>query len=776
MTSKNSSFFIGQKIGPYEVRDAHDRALIDPDRKAAAIGVGASAEVCLVQQTLTAGVTIDRALKYYSPNSKILERRKEAGLSQGEQSFLAEIKAISTFNHQNLVKIVDAGQHVSQPYFVMEYVDGFPLLTLLDATNEHFSRWHANAQRDPFLALRMARQICWPLSYLHSFRFFHFDVAPKNIFVRTVGDKPHIILGDLGVGQTVPLPNDPSLDNAKDIFIGGTREYTPNVLHPYLNYREHKLIPAAQLARYAMYWDVYAVATVLEEMIDKWELTNHIDLVATKILCKRAKLFDEGFSALRFTNELERLLPAQVLTAGVQELSSDAFGKRTYVPIPLYSVPISERLQEITRHPLFVRLQRVPQFLLGRTVFPGGVHSRYEHALGTYALGQRYLVRLLANPEFRADFSKKELEEAIITIMLTKLVSFVFDYAFFEMTLTHDGKKDETERQDRLNMFLSLKSSHDQLSLSDVIKKMFPDVDLTLVVSILCGRPPEGSRQARLISGIVKSSIDVRVFDYLGRDSHHTSIPAGSGVDINQIIESLTWNSDTGDLGITTIGVFSVEHLLCARYWMYNRVYWNTINRSLAAMIRYTLFAMLRTGDMKTNQFIREIMNFDEPSALAWLDQHWNGTAGDAYKHFSIIPLLTLPRPRPFRVAIELSGKTWSENYIESARNLPPERMEALRMKFIRECTLVKKLRPCDVLFDIPRDKSLKVGEDICVQTPRGWEKLSDASEIVRALPKAFLETAFKFRVFYNPEAGLTDHERDALGREATQFLEAELA
>ena len=275
---------------------------------------------------LTTGVTINRALKLYSPGSKILSRRKEAGLSSGRTSFLDEIRAIASFNHQNLVKVIDAGKYEDQPYFVMEYVDGAPLRSLLDTTSEHFPMWQQKAQTDVFLVLRMARQLCWPVIYLHSFRFFHFDIAPKNIFVREVNQRPHLILGDLGVGRSVPNPDDPALEQKADIFIGGTREYTPDCLHDYLN---RKPIPAKELAKYATYWDVFAIATVLEEMIQKWSLDTHPDLIATRILCTRAKRYDEQFDAERFTNELERLLPVQVLTAGVQELSSDAFGKRT---------------------------------------------------------------------------------------------------------------------------------------------------------------------------------------------------------------------------------------------------------------------------------------------------------------------------------------------------------------------------------------------------------------------------------------------------------------
>jgi HD superfamily phosphohydrolase len=387
------------------------------------------------------------------------------------------------------------------------------------------------------------------------------------------------------------------------------------------------------------------------------------------------------------------------------------------------------------------------------------------------------LTKLLANPQFRADFSKKELEEALIAILLSKLVSFVFDYAFFELFFSNDAQKDMEGRRDRLRMFLTLKDHANQVSLKELIEKHFPGIDLDLVILILCGHPPPSSRQARLISGIVKSSIDVRVLDYLGRDSHHTSIPAGHGIDINQIIDSLTWDPETGNIGITRTGVFSVEHLLCARYWMYNRVYWNGINRALAAMIRYTMYAMMKIGDLKTNHFIKEVMNLDEPSALQWLDQEWNATANDQYKHSSILAPLLQPRPRPYRLSIELSGKTWAEKYIGAARGLLPEELEEKRLRFLQVSSFAKRLKVGDVLFDIPRDKALKLGDDIWVDTGRGkTEKLLDASEIVRVLPKAFLETAFKFRVFVNPEALSSEEERGALGAEAKKFLELEFS
>jgi hypothetical protein len=51
MSKDLSSFRIGQIIGPYRVLDAKRPELTDTTQRAEAIGIGASAEVCMVQQS-----------------------------------------------------------------------------------------------------------------------------------------------------------------------------------------------------------------------------------------------------------------------------------------------------------------------------------------------------------------------------------------------------------------------------------------------------------------------------------------------------------------------------------------------------------------------------------------------------------------------------------------------------------------------------------------------------------------------------------------------------
>jgi serine/threonine protein kinase len=218
---------VGATIGRYKVlqNPSHDAS----DPVAHPLGRGGTAAVYLVQQDMSNGISTPRALKLFSPSEKIEGRRVARGQTPGRQSFLQEISSISSLTHQNLVKIIDAGElRPDQPYFVMEYVEGSALDNLLDSTAADFENWKTRAQLDPFQCLRMVQQVCWPTSYLHSRRFFHFDIAPKNIFVREVNGRPHIMLGDLGVGRRVPPLSEITKSNSHTkIEIAGTKKFTP---------------------------------------------------------------------------------------------------------------------------------------------------------------------------------------------------------------------------------------------------------------------------------------------------------------------------------------------------------------------------------------------------------------------------------------------------------------------------------------------------------------------------------------------------------------------
>ncbi len=122
------------------------------------------------------------------------------------QMFRSEIKVTMGFNHKNIVQLYDFGEEKSQPYIVMEFVDGKNLRQLM-------SRFAQNQEFLPVeYAAYIAEQAACGLHYAHSFRdkitgaplnIVHRDISPQNILVSFEGNVKII---DFGIAKATVNP------------------------------------------------------------------------------------------------------------------------------------------------------------------------------------------------------------------------------------------------------------------------------------------------------------------------------------------------------------------------------------------------------------------------------------------------------------------------------------------------------------------------------------------------------------------------------------------
>ncbi|MFY7926326.1 MAG: protein kinase domain-containing protein [Aquidulcibacter sp.] len=747
------------RIGRYRILQ-NPRFADDDDIRP--LGRGGTASVFLVEQDLIEEKTIKRALKLFSPTEEVKEKRGNAGETYGERHFIDEVAVISGITHQNIIGIIDAGVHEGAPYFVMDYVDGPNLETLLSKTGEF--DLSDKARLDPYLVTRLAQQICQPLAYLHAKRRFHFDIAPKNIFVRTVQGEPYLVVGDLGVSRYIPPIEDISED--RSIFVAGTKAYTPSVLEPY---RKTNSAPLQMLAKLAPHWDLYALGKVIQEIIAAWGLDDARELGALKILCARM-ISDTTMTAAQASVALERLLPAHVLTVGIEELSTDASGNRRYISIPLAPVPTSRRISKMLDHPVLNRLQLVPQLLLYRSVTPGGVHTAFENLLGSYGMALRCVTKLLADPRFRESFSVKEHEEMLVSVLLSRIDKLPLDRILRLVKPDEHG-----DRRKRLMGVLD-EARHGSLSLKDLIESNFRSADLSSIVDVLSGDRTDLKPYQIFIRSLIESSISARAMDYLQRDSLHTGISPGSGIDTANLIESLRWSQTDNKIGIRRMGVFSAEHMLSARYWMFARLYWNSSNRAVAAMLRHVVSEILASQNITAEYLSKEFSGKDEAGALQALSNHWSKTGGYGKPSSTIIEMLSRPRPIPYRQLLDKFSRNWGSSTEEGRarmkklENFNAQDLEKLREDFLKQSSFSKK-DPSIVLFDYPSEGALKFGEDVLVEVRRDEERpLSEVSDIISTLPNAFNDTCVRLRVFHDPN--LSREESVLLEGEVTEFLE----
>ena len=130
------------------------------------LGEGAFAETYLARDTDNGNLVV---LK--SPNPNLFA---DPGLFQ---RYKRETQIARTMSHPGVQCAVDAGEHRSEPYLVLEYVQGDNLRLRLAAFASH------HGQVPLGLALDWGRQLADTLAYLHANGVVHRDIKPENILV-----------------------------------------------------------------------------------------------------------------------------------------------------------------------------------------------------------------------------------------------------------------------------------------------------------------------------------------------------------------------------------------------------------------------------------------------------------------------------------------------------------------------------------------------------------------------------------------------------------------
>lgn len=117
-------------------------------------------------------------------------KRISREMSQHEEVmalFVREGQLTAMFHHPKVVEVFDVGDVDGRPYICMEYIPGADLARLCDRI--------APGRLPPGLALRIIRDVCQALDYVHNatderghpLDVVHGDITPTNILVSTLG-------------------------------------------------------------------------------------------------------------------------------------------------------------------------------------------------------------------------------------------------------------------------------------------------------------------------------------------------------------------------------------------------------------------------------------------------------------------------------------------------------------------------------------------------------------------------------------------------------------
>ncbi len=178
---------------------------------------------------------------------------------------------------------------------------------------------------------------------------------------------------------------------------------------------------------------------------------------------------------------------------------------------------------------VFQRLRRIKQLALSSLVYPGAVHSRFNHCIGAMHLTREALDALKTKG---IEISPKEYEATLIAILLHDIGHGPFSHALESVILQglHHERMSKAIMQ-HLNVQFEGK--------------------LTLAIDIFEGKYPR-----HFLHQLVSSQLDMDRLDYLKRDSYFTGVVEGL-VSASRIIKTLNVRDDR--IVVEVKGIYSVE-------------------------------------------------------------------------------------------------------------------------------------------------------------------------------------------------------------------------
>lgn len=515
---------------------------------------------------------------------------------------LSETQHLRRLSHHNLIRIFAQGvvrkEDTEHPYYVMEYVKGAQ-------DSDKFLAAPSRTRED---VLRVFEGILAAVQYLHSEDTIHMDLKPANILVTPVGIP---IVSDLGFAKRITL-------DGGYTQIGGTEGF----IHP----EARKLVEEAasdpnRLKGEAirtdlkLQWDLYSLGKTFLRLLLVLETANpkilsiydkrYLRLMACRLLDgynaddeRAIGLSTTALKELKYERaseaavDLDKLTGKIDLASRVPELNQyyeDTLQISTVAP-----TAFTPRVRELLTHPILMRLARVTQLGLLYLVYPTARHTRLEHTVGTFSILGSVVKALYYDP-FNPLFRQIMTEDDIRAVLLCALLHDVGHYP-----LAHDIEEADPNLSHEQLGYDMIRNN--EKGIRDLIRR--PDgwsVDPDRVTAILKADVAalSGTIKDRILHSLLDGPIDTDKMDYLTRDSVHTGLPYGKGIDLFWLLRCLTVvfrdkNGNTyASLGIHEKGKVPAEAIAFARYAMFGQVYWHHTNRAAKAMIHRLVWEML---------------------------------------------------------------------------------------------------------------------------------------------------------------------------------------
>jgi uncharacterized protein len=224
------------------------------------------------------------------------------------------------------------------------------------------------------------------------------------------------------------------------------------------------------------------------------------------------------------------------------------------------------------------RLRRLRQLGLAYLAFPAAEHTRFGHALGALAMGERVFDALHRRDDGYFSSEAEYLAQRRllrVSLLLHDVGHGPFSHACEAVLGVY--------HEERTRNILA------QPEITAAIEGI--GVDVARVLELILGDPATPYPVLReLVSG---PNLDADRMDYLLRDAYFTGVVNGR-YDSDQLVGSLRVLDGSGGpvLGVDSRGIVALESFLLARYMMFSTVYFHHTTRQYERILQEALRAI----------------------------------------------------------------------------------------------------------------------------------------------------------------------------------------
>ena len=250
-------------------------------------------------------------------------------------------------------------------------------------------------------------------------------------------------------------------------------------------------------------------------------------------------------------------------------------------------IGITEAEEKVIDSMIFQRLRGIRQTGCVDFVYPGAVHTRFSHCIGTMHLMGRFLSAKRKNG--------KPLEQDDENVQIMRLAALLHDIGHYPLSHTTEqiivkslhGPSHEMFGVDLIRRFLKEElDNYKPREITDIIEKKVKNDNMMLL----------------------SSAFDVDKCDYLLRDSYYTGVSYGE-IEIDRLIQTMSIEDGKMVFGKDET---ELERFLLGRYHMYRAVYYHKTVVGFEEMVKRAFELLVKEGVIRDPKELMKESNVAE--------------------------------------------------------------------------------------------------------------------------------------------------------------------